>query len=614
MSRYAIPVAATLAIALGGVVALFPGGYQTADRIWITGLILCGAPVVYNTIRGLVHGKFAADVIASMTVMASLALGHPVVGLVIVVMQTGGEALERYAEGRATDALRALQDGTPHRARRITGNGTVEEIDVEAVSVGDHILVRPGEMVPCDGEVMDGTSHVDSSTLTGEPLPIRAEKGSHVLSGSINVESPLVIRAVLIPEESQFARIVALVREAQASKAPLQRVADRFAVWFTPATIGVCIVAYAVSRDWDRVLAVLAVATPCPLILATPVAILGGMNRSAGRQILVRSGGALEALARTTAVLFDKTGTITIGKPKVSRIIAVNGIPESRILELASAVEHGSGHLLARTLVEEAENRGARVLRASAITEAPGRGVEGQVDGARVAVGARSFIAERFPSTQQMIQRVDSSSDASLRAYVAVDGKLSGIVEYADKIRIGIPDLVASLRKSGVRHVMLLSGDRSENARSIAGRVGISEAEGDMLPGDKVEVVKRLVDSGESVVMIGDGTNDAPALGTATVGVALASHGRGIATEAADVILLADDPARVLDAIDISRRTMRIARQSIWFGLAVSIVGMIFAAAGRLAPIAGAAVQEAVDLAVIINALRASRPPVYGKS
>ena len=613
MARYATTIAAVLAILLGAAALLLPGGSTTAGQIWFVGLILCGAPVVYSTVRGLLHGKFAADVIASMTVVVSLALGLPVVGLVIVVMQTGGEALERYAEGRASDALRALQDITPRRARRVGSDGTVEEIHVDAVSVGDSLLVRPGEMIPCDGEIAEGSSHIDTSTLTGEPVPLRASPGSLVMSGSINVESPLTVRATAIPEESQFARIVALVREAQASKAPLQRVADRFAVWFTPATVIVCIVAYAISGDWSRVLAVLAIATPCPLILATPVAILGGMNRSAQRHILVRNGGALEALARTTAVVFDKTGTITIGKPKVTRIVALDGIPESRILELASAIEHGSGHLLARTIIDEAIARGQAIPFASGIVEQPGRGVEGDVEGSKVAVGARSFIAERFPDTRRAIQALDASTGTGLRAYVAVDGGLTGIVEYGDQIREGIADLVSSLRKAGVNHVMLLSGDRSENVREAAARVGIAEVKGDMLPEDKVEIVRRLVDDGESVVMVGDGTNDAPALGTATVGVALASHGRGIATESADVILLVDEPARLLDAITISRRTMRIARQSIWFGLAVSVAGMVFAAMGKVVPLAGAAIQEVVDLAVILNALRASRPPLYGK-
>jgi heavy metal translocating P-type ATPase len=572
----------------------------------MVGLVLCGVPVIYTTVRSLLHGKFAADVIASLTVLAAVALGHPVVGLVIVVMQTGGEALERMAEGRATNALRALQESAPRRAHRIIGE-TMTDVDTAALQKGDTVLVRPGEVVPCDGTVLAGRSHVDTATLTGEPLPRKVVDGDHVMSGSINQESPLTICATAAAEESQFAKIVALVREAQASKAPLQRIADRVAVWFTPATILVCVIAYLSSGDSERVLAVLAIATPCPLILATPVAILGGMNTSARRQILVRTGGALEALAGTTAVVFDKTGTITIGQPRVSRVIAVNSISESDVLRLASSVEQGSGHLLARTVVLAATERGLNLTPAIGIVEAPGRGVEGDVNGSHVAIGARSFISERFPETKQLVADLDSTDPSGLRAYVAVNGKLAGIVDYGDRIRDGVRSLIESLRHAGVERVILLSGDRAANVAETARKVGIEESHGDMLPEDKVEVVRRLVAAGESVVMMGDGTNDAPALGAATVGVALASHGRGVATEAADLILLADEPARLMDAIQISRRTMRIARQSIWFGLGVSGIGMLFAARGSIAPIAGAAIQEAVDLAVILNALRASR-------
>ena len=606
MASYRIPIAATLAILLGGAAMLLPGGAVPAHRIWMVGLVLCGVPVIYTTVRSLLHGKFAADVIASLTVLAAVALGHPVVGLVIVVMQTGGEALERMAEGRATNALRALQESAPRRAHRIIGE-TMTDVDTAALQKGDTVLVRPGEVVPCDGTVLAGRSHVDTATLTGEPLPRKVVDGDHVMSGSINQESPLTICATAAAEESQFAKIVALVREAQASKAPLQRIADRVAVWFTPATILVCVIAYLSSGDSERVLAVLAIATPCPLILATPVAILGGMNTSARRQILVRTGGALEALAGTTAVVFDKTGTITIGQPRVSRVIAVNSISESDVLRLASSVEQGSGHLLARTVVLAATERGLNLTPAVGIVEAPGRGVEGDVNGSHVAIGARSFISERFPETKQLVADLDSTDPSGLRAYVAVNGKLAGIVDYGDRIRDGVRSLIESLRHAGVERVILLSGDRAANVAETARKLGIEESHGDMLPEDKVEVVRRLVAAGESVVMMGDGTNDAPALGAATVGVALASHGRGVATEAADLILLADEPARLMDAIQISRRTMRIARQSIWFGLGVSGIGMLFAARGSIAPIAGAAIQEAVDLAVILNALRASR-------
>jgi P-type E1-E2 ATPase len=340
------------------------------------------------------------------------------------------------------------------------------------------------------------------------------------------------------------------------------------------------------------------------------------MNRSARRQILIRNGGALEALGTATAVLFDKTGTITIGRPHVSRVIAVDSVSETDVLRLASAVEQGSGHLLARTLVDEAEARGQLANPAIDIVEAPGRGVQGNAEGRSISVGARSFIAERHPAARVEIEKaeIDGNGQATLRAYVAIDGALAGFIEYADGIRPGMHELISRLRNADIRHVMLLSGDRAENARAIADQVGIDEARGDMLPEDKVQVVKRLLHDGETVVMMGDGTNDAPALSTATIGVALASHGRGIATEAADVILLADDPSRLIDAIEISRRTMRIARQSIWAGLGISAAGMVFAALGYIPPIAGAATQELVDLAVILNALRASRAPAYGKS
>jgi heavy metal translocating P-type ATPase len=613
--RNRIPVLVLLFLAAGGAATLLPQGSVWRHRTWMTGLAVTSIPILWATVRGVARGRFAADLVAALAVITSALLGQPVVGLVIVLMQSGGEALERFAEGRASDALRALEEAAPETLHRLA-KGTIEDVNVNAVRKGDFILVRPGEMIPCDGDVASGTSHLDKSSLTGEPLPERVMIGSTVLSGSVNRESPLVIRVLAVARESQYARIVALVREAQASKAPLQRIADRYAVWFTPFTLVVCGAAYAASQDWARVLAVLAIATPCPLILATPVAILGGMNRSARRQILVRNGSALEALGTATAVLFDKTGTITIGRPHVSRVIAVDSVSETDVLRLASAVEQGSGHLLARTLVDEAVARGQLANPAIEIVEAPGRGVQGKAEGRSISVGARSFIAERHPAARAEIEKseIDGNGQATLRAYVAIDGALAGFIEYADSIRPGMRELISGLRNADIRHVMLLSGDRAENARAIADQVGIDEARGDMLPEDKVQVVKRLLHDGENVVMMGDGTNDAPALSTATIGVALASHGRGIATEAADVILLADDPSRLIDAIEISRRTMRIARQSIWAGLGISAAGMVFAALGYIPPIAGAATQELVDLAVILNALRASRPPAYGKS
>lgn len=600
-----IPVVTLLFLAAGAVARMQTDGASAAARVWMVGLLLTGAPVVWQTVRGAFAGRFAADLVATLAIIASVLLQQPLVGLVVVLMQTGGEALERYAEGRASQAVRALEEAAPRTAHLLRGD-RVEDVPAEQVAIGDLIVVRPGELIPCDAVVVKGRSHVDASRLTGEAVPISAEAGTHLMSGSANGEGALILRALALASESQYAKIVELVRTAQASKAPLQRVADRYAVWFTPLTLAVCGVSYAASGDATRVLAVLAVATPCPLILATPVAILGGVNRSARRHIIVRNGTALEQLGSVRTVVFDKTGTLTIGRPQVSHVTAAPGFTEDEVLRLASAVEQGSSHLLARTMVEAAEERGIQLPAPRFVSERAGRGVMGEVEGRRVVVGARSLVLEQMPTVD--FTALDAhAEDVGLHAYVGVDDRPAGLVSYADALRPGLNEFMNDLAELGVRRTVLLSGDREANARAVAEAIGVREVAGDLLPEGKVEAVNRMVSAGESVLMVGDGTNDAPALSAATVGVALASHGGGITAEAADVVLLADDVTRVAEAIEISQRTMHIARQGIRVGLALSGIAMIAAAAGYIAPVAGALIQEGIDLAVIVNALRASR-------
>lgn len=577
------------------------------QRLWTIALIAGGAPVIWRTIREAFSGHFATDLVAALAMMTAVAQRQPLAGLVVVLMQSGGEALEDYAEGRASGAVRALEQDAPRLAHRILpGPGSLAvEVAVESIAVDDLLLVRPGEMVPCDGDVVDGASHVDTSRLTGEPIPRRAEPGVHLASGTLNVDGPLVIRATATAGESQYARIVELVRSAQASKAPLQRLAERYAVWFTPVTLLVCAAAYLVSGDAGRVLSVLVVATPCPLILATPVAIIGGMNSAARRLIVVRHGGALEQLGGVTTAVFDKTGTLTVGMPSVSRVVPWNGVSTDDILRLAAAVEEGSGHLLARSVVRAAAEAGYAIEPAARVEEAAGRGVRGEVGGHRVCVGAPSFVADCGARLVAGAQSFDAAS--GLRAYVGVDGNVIGTIEFADRVRPALREFFDTLRSLGVKHVILLSGDTAAHTAAVAAAVGIGDARGELLPADKVEVVRRLVREGERVVMLGDGTNDAPALSAATVGVALAGHGGGITAEAADIVILSDDPTHLSEAIRISRRTLHIARQSIWVGLGLSGVAMLVAAAGYVPPVSGALLQEALDVAVILNALRTSR-------
>jgi len=598
-----IPVAAVLFL-LGGL-ALWSVGASTLSRtVLMGGLLVTGGPLVWRTLTDVARGRWATDVVAVLAILASVALQQSVAGLVIVLMQSGGEALERFAAGRASAAVKALEDAAPRVAHRLDG-GEIVDLRVDDVAVGDLLLVRPGELVPCDSEVVGGRSHVDVSRLTGEPIPVTVEQGSRLMSGSANGEGTLTVKALATAASSQYAKIVTLVRQAQASKAPLQRLADRYAVWFTPITVALCALTYAVTRDPMRVLAVLVVATPCPLILATPIAIIGGINRAARHQIIVRNGIALERLEGLTIALFDKTGTITVGEPRVRQVHTAPGVERRDLLRLAGGLEQASGHLLARTLVQSALESGISLPTARAVIETAGRGVTGVVDGRQVSVGSRAFLLHCCPS---LAGERALEPRPGLRAHVAIDGCYAGSVEYADEVRPEARDALRRLAHLGVRRTMMLSGDHAPAARAVAAIAGISEVAADLTAEGKVDIVRNLVSSGEQVLMVGDGTNDAPALASATVGVAMAGKGGGgVTAEAAGVVVLAEDLRRVPDAVRIATRAMTVARQSIWCGLGLSALAMGVAALGYLRPVTGAVLQEMIDVAVIFNALRAGR-------
>ncbi len=599
-----LPLAALLFLVTGALLTWVPDAAPWRERVWYAGLVLTGIPVSWKTLRGMLHGEFAADVVAMLAIVGAIGLQQPLAGLVVVLMQTGGEALETYAVARASSAVEALEADAPRHAHRLVDQA-VTDIDAAAIVPGDTLLVRPGELVPCDGVVLSGTSYVDTSRLTGEPVPIKAVAGTTLLSGSVNQHGALSIRAVRASRDSQYARIVELVRRAQASKSPLQRTADRVAVWFTPLTLAVCAAAWFLSHDMIRVLAVLVVATPCPLILAAPVAIIGGINRAARRSIILRNGGALEALANVQTAVFDKTGTLTIGKPRVTRIVTDDGATPDALLAMAAAVEQGSGHLLARVVVAEADARHMPVSLADALHETPGSGVVGRIDDATVSVGSPNHVRNTMPALRERIDRMEAGVEG-LRAYVGSSTGHLGRIEFADELRDDLQALFDDLAALGIRDAELLSGDRTANVAKVAAQLGLTRFAGDLTAEDKVRRVQALEQSGQRVLMVGDGTNDAPSLSAATVGVALAGHGGGVVAEAADVVLLIDDPARVAEAVRIGRRSMRIARQSIGVGIGLSLVGMVMAALGYLTPIAGALAQEAIDVAVILNALRAS--------
>jgi heavy metal translocating P-type ATPase len=602
--RVAVAVAAAaLGFVIAGIVAQLSGGASTAVRLWTAGLLLTGTPLVIRTIAGILRGRFAADLVASLAILTALLLAQPLAGLVVALMQSGGEALEALAARRATRAVRDLEAQAPRQAHRLSDRG-LEECRVEQLAPGDRILVRPGEMVPSDAVVESGDAAVDHSRVSGEPVPLHASGGMVLMSGSLVVDGPLTLRVLRRAEESLYARIVTLVRNAQASKARFQRLADRAAVWFTPLTLLVCGIAWLASHDAMRVLAVLVVATPCPLILAAPVAFVGGINRAARQGIIIRHGEAIEAMAGVDAVIFDKTGTVTVGEPRVSAITAREPWQASELLALAAAVEEGAGHPLARSITAEARERGVPELVAERIRESPGRGVSGVVAGREVVVGSRSLVAETALAELPPAPNGDLTSD--LHAYVTIDRHPAGMISFSDRPRAGISTALGQLRALGIARLALLSGDHASTTFTMASGLGFTDIAGDQLPQDKVERVTRLLQTGYRVMMVGDGINDAPALSAASVGVAVAQTRSGIAAEASDVVLLSPEPGRVPEAIRLARRTLRIARQSVGLGLGLSGVAMLVAAAGFIRPVPGALLQEAIDLAVILNALRAA--------
>jgi len=604
------PAASSLALLALAVILL--GAFERfvyhlpvpAEAIWLSGLLVTGFPVVWRSIGAVRQGKFATDFVASLAIVTSAILSEPLAGLVIVLMQTGGESLEKFAARRASTALRELEKAAPRIAHLLSATRGLVDVPVDEVKPGDSFLVRPGELIPCDGVVQSGISEIDVSQLTGEPIPVMAQTGLPVMSGSLNMHGLLSIRATALAAESQYLRIVELVRVAQASKAPLQRLADRYAVWFTPAILAACAVTFVLTGSWYTVLAVLVVATPCPLILATPIAIIGGINRAARRMIIVKHGGALEILSEATMAVFDKTGTLTIGQPRVSAVVPVSGFTPLELMTYAGAVERGSSHLLARVVVEEAEKRYGPLPDATEHRESPGEGLEGVVNGVSVVVGSRSFVAKHVTTSLDAFS--DAEQGAGLRAYVLISGRPAGIIEYADQVRPELTESLVTLRRLGLSKTVLLSGDNVANAETVGAIAGIDEIHGELLPADKAALVSRFKAHGEVVMMVGDGTNDAPALSAADVGIALAGHGGGVTSEAADAVILIDDLRRVGEAVEISRRTLRLARQSIVAGLVMSGIAMVFAANGQISPTQGALLQEGIDVAVILNALRAS--------
>ena len=597
--RYPLVVVVLVAGLVTAVFALLGLPLAAQWTATVVAVSIAGFQAV-RMVKAAARGRWGLDILAILAISSTALLGDYWASLIVALMMTGGEALEDYGSARARVQLRALLAGAPHHARRVSPAGDVEDVDVDALRVDDVVLLPPGEVVPVDGILLDDEADFDESSLTGESLPVTHHAGSTVMSGSINGSSAVRMRVAAIASESQYQQVVALVARASESRGPFVRMADRLAVPFTVIALTIAGAAWAISGEATRFAEVLVVATPCPLLIAAPVAFVAGMGRAAREGVVIKSSESLERLAGPRTVAFDKTGTLTRGAPAVSRIDPCGTVAPAEVLALAAGVERTSNHVLARAIVVAAEESGVSPASVGDIQEVTAFGMSGVLSGSPVRVGRASFVGE---GALGAFERALSAGEMAV--YVGVDGQPVGRIVLRDDIRPESAGTILALRSVGVRHIVMVTGDAEATAMAVADAVGIDHVRAGLLPAEKVRVIDELPD--RPVLMVGDGVNDAPVLAAADVGIAMGARGSTAASDTADVVVILDDLSRVAAAVETSRRTVRIARQSIALGIGLSIVFMLVAATGVLPAVAGALVQEAIDIATIVNGLRAGR-------
>ncbi|THJ51527.1 heavy metal translocating P-type ATPase [Burkholderia sp. LS-044] len=594
-----ILAAATLA---GGGVCVAFGQPSLARFAWLLGTLPVLLALTASLVKTVMKRQAGIDVLAWLAIALAVVLDETLAAAVIALMLASGRTLERYAQDRAQREMSALLGRAPRQATRFE-NGEWRSVAPDTLVPGDRLLVRSGEFVPVDG-TLTGDAELDESMLTGESSTLRRRSGENACSGVVNAGAPFEMIARTTASDSTFAGIVRMVERAQRERSPSVRLADRYAAFFVLASLLVAGIAWLLTGDVTRALAVLVVASPCPLILAVPVAIVSGMSRCSKRGILVKGGGALERLAQATTLFFDKTGTLTGGRARIVAIECGADVAADDVLRLAASLAQASGHVISDALTVAAHERCIDLSLPSAVIETAGEGVTGRVDNRTVAIGKFEYVsafATNAPWSGAFLARVVSEGEAAV--FVGVDGVMIGAIQMADQVRLETPRALRLLKREGVERLVMLTGDRRDIAQAVGELLGVTDVRAEQTPTDKLVAIQAARKEGVTI-MVGDGVNDAPALAAADVGIAMGARGAAASSEAADVVLLVDRLDRLVDAIRIARRSRRIALESVVAGMSLSVVAMTIAAAGFLQPIAGAVIQEVIDVAVIVNALR----------
>jgi heavy metal translocating P-type ATPase len=575
-------------------------GWATAAH-WLLGgvSLLLTIPLLAGMWEDIRSGTYGIDILAATAIVTAVLLHEYWAAIIVVLMLTGGEALEDYAEHRAQTELNALLKRAPTKAH-VLRNRKLIDVKASEVRVGDKLEIRPGEVVPVDAEIIEGQANFDESSLTGESLPQIKKPGDTILSGSINHDGVLLVRATHSAKDSQYQQIIKLVQTASKTQSPFVRLADRYSIPFTVSAYALAGTVWILSGDPIRFLEVIVVATPCPLLLAAPIALISGMSRASKYGIIVKTGSALERLAEAETIAFDKTGTLTVGKPVVDTVTTFGSFTKNDVLSNAASLEQSSNHVLATAIIEAARKRKISFSKAKHVQETAGHGLKASVKNKHILVGHFDFMNEQSVEMPAAFKQQNVKQTAT---YLAIDGKLAGVITFKDEIRSETKKTLEYLRKFGLKRQMMLTGDNKAAAMAVAKQLSISDYIAGALPGDKLRAIEKV--KYRPLVFVGDGVNDAPVLTAADVGIALGARGSTAASESADIVIMQDDLSYVARARAVAGRTFKIARQSILVGIGLSVVLMLVFATGKFTPVIGAIAQEVVDVVVIFNALRA---------
>ena len=600
-------VAFTISTLILSLVSYKIFGIQNAQAILKYSLSIGSLPLLFSLIKDMSQGKFGVDIIAGVALVGTFVTSQYLAGMIILLMLSGGQLLEKYAMNRAKHELSSLLSSMPEIAH-VRIHGEVRDVLLDEILVGMSVLIKPGEVIPVDGQVVEGATVVDESTLTGESVPVDKQVGNHIYAGTQNVGGAIMVKVEKPARETRFQTIVDLVKSAQESKAPIVRLADKYSVYFTIYTIAVGLIAWFVSHDLVRVVAVLVVATPCPLILATPIAIMSGMSNASKRGVVVKDGGALETLARTDTFVFDKTGTVTLGVPTVTEIVSFSKTTKEEILKVAASLDQLSTHILAKALTKFTQDRKLPLVYPENFKESFGDGVEATLNGEGYFLGKKTFVVKVDDKNSKEAEEAYARATESgqMIIFLKRNKEILGAILFQDMPRPEAKSMFNNLIKDGVKNLLLLTGDKQETAKRVATELGLNQYVSECLPDDKLRHIKDLQNSEAVVAMIGDGVNDAPALAGADVGIALGTHGKTATSDVADMVILSQSIDKVATAHTIAKKTIYLAKQSIFVGIGASMVAMLFSAGGLISPLYGAILQEGIDVLVILNALRLS--------